>query len=50
MNPVKCIGVFGRLFGHKFKYQLGAYDYSSDVCTRCGMPKGGWPAACKQEA
>ncbi|AEF57287.1 hypothetical protein PBI_WINKY_111 [Mycobacterium phage Winky] len=37
-----CQGILGWIFGHKFKFVLGDYDYDSDHCTRCGMPKGGW--------
>lgn len=33
----KCIGVFGKLFGHKFKKTVGDYVYSTDYCTRCGL-------------
>lgn len=36
----RCIGILGRLFGHKFfkEYYSGQFDH----CVRCGMPLGGW--------
>lgn len=40
MSAAKCIGILGRLFGHRFT-KLG-YDGRSDHCLRCGMPMGGW--------
>ena len=36
----KCVGIFGKLFGHKFKYSLADMVYSSDYCSRCGIRKG----------
>jgi hypothetical protein len=33
----KCIGIKGRLFGHKFVWSDVAYIYGlSDTCQRCG--------------
>lgn len=29
----KCIGIFGRLFGHKFKN----FEYYTNYCQRCGL-------------
>ena len=37
-----CVGLLGRIFGHKFKMRLGDYEYSLNACKRCGMPFGGW--------
>lgn len=34
----KCIGWWGRIFGHKFR----TIDMFCSHCQRCGMPKGGW--------
>lgn len=31
----KCIGIWGRLLGHKFSFIGGSYVY--DNCLRCGM-------------
>jgi hypothetical protein len=39
MNPTKCIGIMGWLFGHKFSK---AFWDGADHCWRCGMPRGGW--------
>lgn len=40
---MKCVGIVGRLFGHKFVKTVGwEYVYRSDYCWRCGMPMGGW--------
>lgn len=36
----KCIGIIGRLFGHKF-FKMN-YNEQFDHCVRCGMPVGGW--------
>ena len=40
-----CQGILGRLFGHRFRDDSwdSAYYRPSDHCSRCGMPKGGWP-------
>lgn len=42
--PTKCIGFWGKIKGHRFRFMhfLGEYSYGSDYCFRCGMPKGGW--------
>lgn len=41
--PYKCMGIKGKLFGHKFTMLSNCeYRYWSDSCYRCGMPKGGW--------
>jgi hypothetical protein len=34
----KCVGLMGRLLGHKF----ASIDRFHSHCQRCGMPKGGW--------
>ena len=34
----KCIGIFGRMFGHKFIDVVGNH---TGYCLRCGMPEGG---------
>lgn len=41
-GKARCQGMLGLAFGHKFKYRLAEWVYSSNYCTRCGMPKGGW--------
>lgn len=41
----KCQGLTGLIFGHKFKYTLADTVFSSNYCSRCGMPKGGWTPA-----
>lgn len=47
MTPAKCIGIWGRLFGHKFYFGGWMTDEvaTQNHCQRCGMPKGGWPCA-----
>ncbi len=40
-DPTKCVGLFGRLFGHKFLKRAGDCVYRSNYCWRCGMPMGG---------
>lgn len=42
MASTKCLGILGRMFGHKFKHSTFEYDRYFDHCQRCGMPKGGW--------
>lgn len=37
-----CLGVWGRLFGHKFVKTTIYSEYESGYCFRCGMPRGGW--------
>lgn len=40
-NPAPCIGLLGKIFGHKFHdWTTGLEQW--DFCQRCGMPKGGW--------
>ena len=36
----KCQGIWGRLFGHKFKITLGDRVFLIDCCARCGMRAG----------
>lgn len=46
-SPPQCIGLMGKIFGHKFFFGwLFSFDQveETDVCQRCGMPKGGWPS------
>jgi hypothetical protein len=40
-DPVKCVGIWGRIFGHRFRDR----DYTFGWCQRCGMPAGGWRQA-----
>ncbi len=42
--PFHCIGIFGRVFGHKFNNSKFGTETFKDTnfCTRCGMPMGGW--------
>jgi hypothetical protein len=42
MTAAKCVGIWGRLFGHRFKTSTVDWVRFHDHCTRCGMPKGGW--------
>lgn len=37
---MKCLGLFGRIFGHKFLKSRGGYTYRSDYCYRCGREMG----------
>lgn len=39
-TPVKCRGLLGAIFGHKWTYRLGAWEYNSRHCTRCGHIPG----------
>lgn len=41
--PYRCLGVFGRMFGHHFVDRWGDRERPGNTCFRCGMPKGGWP-------
>lgn len=42
-SPFRCVGLVGRLFGHRFTYRAAvATTRYSDHCMRCGMPSGGW--------
>ena len=39
---VKCKGILGLIFGHKWTYHMGLeWVYGSDHCTRCGYLPGG---------
>lgn len=42
---VRCIGLWGKLNGHKFVKVVGGFVYREGHCFRCGMPKGGWKNA-----
>ena len=33
----KCIGLWGRIFGHRFNVPVGEYAYKTDFCGRCGL-------------
>jgi hypothetical protein len=33
----RCIGLWGRLFGHRFKFRLAQTIYDSETCSRCGI-------------
>lgn len=33
----KCIGIWGRLFGHRFTVAVADMVYKTDYCGRCGM-------------
>jgi len=37
-EPPKCLGILGKLFGHKFS----DFERYLNYCKRCAMPKGGW--------
>lgn len=39
-EPVKCLGLFGWMFGHKFVKNGLDYLLEGDYCFRCGTPKG----------
>jgi len=41
MTQPTCIGITGRLFGHKFIKSAGGYLYTSNACYRCGFIPGG---------
>ena len=36
-TPVKCVGLLGRLFGHKFIKVSCGWQYRSNHCFRCGF-------------
>lgn len=38
ITPIPCIGIMGKLFGHKFTH--GSYTRAFTHCLRCGAPAG----------
>ena len=39
----RCIGIVGRIFGHKFLKSQGGFVHGPDACFRCGRPFGRTP-------
>ena len=33
------VSIVCKIFGHKFKYLLGMYEYESSYCVRCGLER-----------
>lgn len=38
-EPVRCVGILGRIFGHKFTHQVGDWIYQIGNCRRCGISR-----------
>lgn len=42
MMSNKCIGIWGRMVGHRFTLRGTDMIVPTGYCIRCGMPEGGW--------